>query len=395
MEGYSVVRNMWLKFWNSSKGTFISPVPCSGVYGQEGKFNVWSMSVGVQAIVDGARLYPQELGPLVKPAVDAMMRYKSPQYKGFCAAENFGGNKDIYYDDDAQVAQALITAYEATGYKPYLDEGRELVRFLMGGWNQDDDVLKGGMLWHIERLYVNACTTAECAKAALALAKCIPSESSYYVEFAARCIRWQIDFLQDKGDKLIKDGCDRGSTSVNDTKWSYNTGTTISAAALLYSFTKDETWKQICDELVGAAIDTNTTLFDRDYGDHEKRYWRDPSYFIQLLFEGLADYVLVFGEDATHSERIKYQIHRHLVLFHKYMYDDKDGLYFMTFEPHRIPEKYELYRKEIGDKGCGVFGEDRQGGDGNPEDRPSCKTLIGSGSAARIWFQGTRVVTSM
>ncbi len=95
-EGYNVVCALWLKFWQPNIGTFISPVKCSGVY-DNGRFNLWSMSIAAQAIVDGARVYPTEFKYMIPGVMEALERYRSPQFKGYCAAENFNGNKDIYY----------------------------------------------------------------------------------------------------------------------------------------------------------------------------------------------------------------------------------------------------------------------------------------------------------
>ncbi|CDK24730.1 unnamed protein product [Kuraishia capsulata CBS 1993] len=400
LEGYNVVRAMWLRFWNPSKGTFICPMKrCNGTIGDDGKFNVWSVSVAVHAIVDGARIYPNELGPLIEPAIQAMYRYRSPKYHGYCAAENFDGNKDIYYDDDAQVASALICAYEVTGKKEYLDSGRDLVRFLMGGYNKDKkSKARGGMMWHIDKDYCNAVTTAECAIAALRLLKYVPEERKVYYDYANECIKWQLWKLRDKSDNIIWDGVGKNGDKIDKTKWTYNTGTTLSAICMLYTYDHDEKWVEEAKKLAEAATDRGRSLFCRDYDDWSKRYWRDPSYFIQLLIEGLADYLLVFGKVAppTTAQCIQDEIVRHLSFFKKYMYDPNDGLYYIHFEINKINKQiYERYKNEFGgNKKYEPNGEERSG-DGDMEKRPMAKCLIGAGSAARIFFQGARIAPTM
>jgi uncharacterized protein YyaL (SSP411 family) len=400
LEGYNVVAQFWKRFWNPSKGSFTSPRPkCSGTYGDENKFNVWSVAVAVQAIVDGARIYPQELGPLIDPAIKALYRYKSDKFHGYCAVENFPGNNDIYYDDDAQVASALIAAYEVTQNKEYLDQGRELVRYLMGGWNNDKKAkIQGGILWHRDKPYISAISNAEVAHAVLQLAKFIPKERDYYIEFATKVIDWQLKYLRDEGDGLILDGIDKNSDGgKNGMKWTYNTGVTLSCCVLLYEFTKQEKWLKLSNELAAAATNRNKSLFCRDYNEFDRRYWRDPSYFIQLLFEGLSDYLLVIGDQApkSTSSAIRGEFKRHLEYFRKYHYDPRDGLYFQMFEAHRIsPEIWEIYRKQFGDsKKFDPNPEERaQEGGGELKDKPLVKTLIGSGAAARIWFHAARVL---
>lgn len=387
VEGYHVVRNMWNKYYDEGQKRFIAKESCSGCIGN--KFNVWSVSVAVQAVVDGCRIYP-ELMPLLDPAVNALSYYRSPEYHGYCAAENFGGNKDIYYDDDAQVASAIITAYEVSGNKKYLDLGRDLVRFLMGGYVEDKSKkCGGGMLWHIEKDYVNACTTAECALAALRIAKFIPNELKEYIEYAKKCIRWQLKVLQDKGDKCIKDGLSMNSDKPSDMKWTYNTGTTLSATAMLYAVEPTDEWLNASNDLAKCACNHNSPFFDRDYPD-DKRYWRDPSYFVQLIVEGLADYHLYVGQKAPKDliDKLASEIARHLAYFKEYMFDSKDGLYYQMFQIQQINEEvYKKYKEHFGGhKGYGPNKEERG------KDNKCVKTLIGSGSAARIWFQGGRVV---
>lgn len=382
LEGYEVTRRMWLEYYNLNKGTFVAKKKCSGCYNDD-RFVVWAVSVAVQAIVDGSRIYP-ELKPLIAPAIDTFKKYKNNLTKGYSAAENGGSDNDVYYDDDAQVASAIITAYEVTGEKKYLDMGRELVRFLMGGW----DTNIGGVKWHVSKSYVNSCTTAEAAKACLQISKFLPEEANVYVDFAARCVEWQVKTLQDPNDKCIMDGIQPDGGKIDEVKITYNTGTTLSAASHLYKISKDSKWKEIADDLAKAAINRNSPFYDRDYGD-DQRYWRDPSYWSQLLIEGLADYLLYVGQDVPQDlpPRISQEVERHLKMFYKYLKDPQDGLYIQSFEPHRtFREIYEReYKQEFGGKkGHGLRDDDKDG------DQPQ-KCLMGVGSAARVFFQGARI----
>ncbi|KAG7193003.1 uncharacterized protein KQ657_001116 [Scheffersomyces spartinae] len=388
LEGYNVVRNMWMKYYNPLKGTFIAPQKCNGCYNDD-RFVIWAVAVAVQAVVDSARIYP-EMIPLIEPSIRIFQKYKNTQMKGFSAAENGGADKDIYYDDDAQVASCMLTAFEVTGDKRYLDQGRELVRFLMGGWNDDPHaVTKGGVLWHVSKTYLNACTTAEVAKCCLQISKFIPNEAQHYIDFAAKCIDWQIKVLQDPKDKLIMDGVHKELDKVDDAKWSYNAGTTLSCASHLYFITRDDKWKQIATQLAQTVIDRNVTIYDRDY-PMDKRYWRDSSYFVQLLIEGLADYLLYMGQEAPSElpDKIHEEIQRHLIMFYEYSRDPRDQLYIQSFEPHKTyNENKQKYIDHFeGKKDVGLKSEDCDS-NGNSQ-----KCLMGCGAAARCFFQGARVV---
>lgn len=45
-------------------------------------------------------------------------------------------------------------------------------------------------------------------------------------------------------------------------KWTYNVGTTLSAAAHLYFITKDDKWKQISQDLAKAGINRGVFFYD-------------------------------------------------------------------------------------------------------------------------------------
>lgn len=66
---------------------------------------------------------------MVGTAINIFSKYKNNHLKGYSAGENVGTDEGIYYDVDAQVASAMITAYDVAGNKKYLVQGRELVHF--------------------------------------------------------------------------------------------------------------------------------------------------------------------------------------------------------------------------------------------------------------------------
>jgi hypothetical protein len=80
--------------------------------------------------------------------------------------------------------------------------------------------------------------------------------------------------------------------------------------------------------LVNAALDRSKALFDTSVPTVEHRYWWDNVFFCQLLVEGLAEYVRVFGNDnAGLASQIKTEFKRHTDYIMTYLKDDSDGLY--------------------------------------------------------------------
>lgn len=391
LEGYDIVRNFWNLYFDKHHRRFAQPPARGDLVYNDGTFMLWPVAIAVQAVVDGARVFP-EIKKVLPEALEIFQKYKNQKVKGYCACENNGDDRDIYYDDDAQVCSAMISAYEVTGDKKYLDQGRELTLFLTGGWNSDANAkTKGGMKWHVTKDYLNACTTAEVAKCCLQIAKFLPEEKAFYIDFAAKAINWQLQVLQDPDDKLIRDGVQKNSTNVDGMKWSYNTGTTLSACAMLFDQTGDKHWQEKAVELALASTDPNVFFYDRDY-PNELRYWRDGSKFNQLLVEGLADFLLYGGPDKELAERVTNEVIRNVKMFYTYSRDERDGLYIQLFEPNRtFPWVYDkVYKVQYAghEKGPGMTDEDRD------KNGHITKSIMGQGSAARIFLQAARVAPS-
>ncbi|GMG40204.1 unnamed protein product [Ambrosiozyma monospora] len=257
------------------------------------------------------------------------------------------------------------------------------------------------MKWHINKNYVASISNgAGAVCAGKLLQHSSGHEQEAYYNYAKSCVNFLLEHMQDD-DGFIMDGVGLDSDSINRMKWSYNTGTCLSAICLLYKHDHDEQWVNKAKTLAEAATHRGKFIFDRDYGDWNKRFWWGPSYFIQHLIEGLADYLEIMGDKAPESTRncCKNEVLRHLSYFRKYCYDQNDGLYFMSFDIYKLSsEIFTRYKDQFGGhKTHDPSHEDRMGGMDNVDvkDRPMCKCLIGAASAARIFFQGARVQAKM
>lgn len=393
-EGYNILKRSWQLFWDDKKNRFHNSNNSDGSYGHEGVYTVWPVAVMVQSIVDAARIYPDEVIPLMERALKSFDAYYSPQYHAYCASHNFNGNSDIYYDDNAQVASCFLTAYEVTQKREYLDKAVENVNFLMTGMRHGQF---GGVRWHMEKQGSNACTTAEVGVAAMRLARFVTPNDAY-VQAGKYCIDWVYETLQDPGDKLICDGMEpdgKGGMKQNKTKWTYNQGTTLTLSCMVYFATGDEKYKQKAEELAFAVTDHNTAIFDRDTPRMEARYYRDYTYFYHLLAEGLADFMLYFDGKSPQkvTDQVKGELFHHLEYMWKYIRDPEDGLYWQSLELFRINERtYEQFKELTGEgkkyepRAC-----EREHTKAPIEERKMVKSLISCGGAARIFFQSARV----
>jgi hypothetical protein len=379
-------------FWDPKQLSYHNSNNSEGSY-SEGRYVLWPVSVFNQAIADAARIYPKEISPMLAPAFRAYDHYYSKEYHAYCASYDFNGNRDIYYDDNAQVASSFLSAYEVTGDRIYLDKGVENVHFLMGGQQQD-----GGVRWHIAKEGCNTCTTAECGIAAMRLARFVQN-NQVYIQFAKKCCDWIFNKVQ-ADDKLICDGLEsdgHGGLKRNDTKWTYNQGTPLTLCSLLYAFTKEEIYFERAHELALAVTDHNTAIFDRDTLNMDARYYRDHTYFYQLLAEGLADYLLFFESKSPPEtgNQIKGELMHTIKYVYEYLRDPTDQLYYQSFEIFRISkDHWERFKQLTGEgKEYQPSGAERETADDSVpmDNRKLVKCLMGTASAARIFFQTARV----
>ncbi|KAG7858168.1 hypothetical protein KL919_003426 [Ogataea angusta] len=401
LEGYNIVKTFWQTYWNPSIGNFSTRVPCKE--SREGRFSCWTMGVVLHAVAECCAAYKDLTLPIVAPTVSALTCYRNPKYGAYSVmyhgAQN-SGDDDINYDDCAHLLRGMVALYEATGSQEYLDLSRELVRFLMTGVVEHQKFHVPGLKWHISRKYMATISNCVAATGAMRMVKySSPDEQKRLYNFARLCVNFIEQILWDKSDNVLMDGVAYDSDVIDKTKWSYNTGNTLSAICMLYQYDRDPQWADKARKLAEAATDRGRTLFDRDYDDWNKRFWHGPSYFIQLLVEGLVDYLLTFGKDAPESTRrcCENEILRHLSYFRKYMYDPSDGLYFCSFDIYRLDDRtYERYRTEFGGhKTFQPSEDDRVQSGGDPKKRPVCKSLMASAAAARIFFQAARIFPKM
>ncbi len=214
------------------------------------------------------------------------------------------------------------------------------MKFLIAGW--DDTGSPGGVRWHrgtsptAER---NACSTSLTAVACLRLGHIkegIPADlRASCVDIGEKATIWLLEKLQHT-DGLIMDGLkwEDGSWRVNPVKWTYNTGSTLSALSLLYRFKPSSEIQRKAVEVATAAIDSSKILFDLTVTDPEKRYWWDSTFFSHLLVEGLVLVLRVFNQEALGDQRldprfandVRNQVIRQTFFVKDFLRDDVDGL---------------------------------------------------------------------
>lgn len=175
--------------------------------------------------------------------MDAYERTKDPVYYKMITDIYDGGTKryDNYnwentttwfiYDDMMWWVIALARAYEITGNKLYLDKAEAGFTRV---WNGSYDPVKGGMFWDFKHSGKNACINYPTVVAAMRLHKITKDE--VYLTKAKSIYSWSRDNLFDISKGRVADH-KIGDNNAGFEDYTYNQGTLIGAAVMLYKTT--------------------------------------------------------------------------------------------------------------------------------------------------------------
>jgi len=146
-----------------------------------------------------------------------------------------------YNDDIMWWAIACARAYELTNDERYLRKSQESFDFVYD--NFLDKKFGGGLYWLNERTSKNSCINSPAVIAAVRLSVLL--KDAAYLDKAKSLYAWQKKTLTDRNGKVFDSiGPDRrsGKVRVRDFSLTYNQGTYIGAAVLLYQQTGDKTY---------------------------------------------------------------------------------------------------------------------------------------------------------
>ncbi|KAE8450817.1 hypothetical protein EG329_005730 [Mollisiaceae sp. DMI_Dod_QoI] len=359
-------------FYSSPNKQFQARAKSQDTLGENDHFGyvVWPVTIMVQATSECLSKIDKQV---VSDSLSCLQTYWNPERHGFCAWKMFPGNEDIYYDDNGHAAQALISAYQTTGDRKYLNQAENILTELIMPAAESD----GGVPWHTNNQTCrNACSTGPAAVAALRIYNTQKDEK--LLTFAERALRWMVTNLRDPEDGLIWDSFviqTDGKRNVNKKKWTYNTGFAIHGFALLYCMTQNQEHLHIATQFAEAAMNPNGPFFDHSIQNPKERMYSDGSFFLHHLVNGyyaLSAYAL--------QAKLGNEICRIARWGQTWMFDPADGLYFRGSCPYTISEEWtRRFNEQYGlEKGLQVNAEERD------EQGNLCKTLIGNAGWIRI-----------
>ena len=288
---------------------------------------MWDNGVQWRALVDAARYQPAQYQPLLESYGDALRQgYWDPQgaVPGFNAYCSGPGGDDKYYDDNAWMVLGFLEAYAQTHQPKYLQWANETQAFVLSGW---DEKLGGGLYWKLKHESKNTCVNAPAAVSALRLS--VLGKGQDQLAWGRKLYQWTNATLQDK-DGLYWDNV-RLDSSIEKTKWTYNTALMIEADVLLFQMRHDRRYLHEAERSADASL---AAWQDPDTG----RFQNDAK-FTHLLCESL-----IRLYEADHKLIYLNAVRRHAAYGARYVRDTVNGGYWSDWavRDHKSDEAKSL-----------------------------------------------------
>ncbi|MDO5571607.1 MAG: glycoside hydrolase family 76 protein [Bacteroidales bacterium] len=189
------------------------------------------------------------------------------------------GEHGRYYDDNVWIALDYCDLYSKTKDKDFLNKAVQLYNYIFSGW---DNRLGGGIFWcEQQKVSKNSCSNAP---ATVLCAKLFQlTKNDKYLEQAKATYQWTKNNLLDPSDYLVWDNIKLNGT-IDKTKFSYNSGQMLNAAAILYKITKEEDYLFDAKKMA-ANIEKHFRTKTAKNNPNLKIY-RDMGWFNVIMFRG-------------------------------------------------------------------------------------------------------------
>ena len=242
--------------------------------------------------------------------VDAYIRNGNEQHKTQMKAllrgikvMNGGTYINVFNDDMEWLAMASLRAYEVTSDEEYLTVANELWTEIKKSWS---DVYGGGITWKSDTPFgKNACSNAPAAILALRLYK--TSGDPDDLQWAKDIYSWQKSTLVDPATGLVWDNIsqDNGVEVIQkDWIFTYNLGTYLGAANLLYEATNEQEYlndaiRTAKSSMTSPKVTSEGLLRDEGQGDGGLFKGVFVRYFTDLILQPDLD-------DQTREDFVKF-----------------------------------------------------------------------------------------
>jgi predicted alpha-1,6-mannanase (GH76 family) len=173
-----------------------------------------------------------KLGNVIKGLENYYDSERKPE--AYQALPGFAGGSDRFYDDNEWLGIDFLEAYELTHYQEYLQKAEAIFEFITSGWSYE---LGGGIYWCEQKKDTkNTCSNAPASIMALKLYTITGKVD--YLDWGIKLYEWTLKNLQ-APDGVFWDNINLEG-KVDERKYTYNSGTMMHAAALLYKITSND-----------------------------------------------------------------------------------------------------------------------------------------------------------
>lgn len=274
----------------------------------------WTISDNVDPRLSTYNYWPQ--AHAMDVIVDAYLRIKDSdperagQYEKYMAswhknrANNYNGPDyyNAYTDDMEWIVLTLLRMYEATGVQEYFDFARDTYdKWIITRWTDDEN--GGGIRWSLDAgNSKNACSNGPAAICAMRLYG-FTSEQKY-MDDAVKIYGWLSENLYNSSTGMVADNMAGGK--VNGGALSYNQGTFMGAAHLLYKATKDSRYLAEAMKAARHQMDSRST-------DGIMNAEADKANSDNALFKGIfIRYATLMVNDTVFDFRFREELKRYI-----------------------------------------------------------------------------------
>lgn len=274
----------------------------------------WTISDNVEPGLSTFNYWPQ--AHAMDVIVDAYLRIKDSdperagQYEKYMAswhknrANNYNGPDyyNAYTDDMEWIVLTLLRMYEATGVQEYFDFARDTYdKWIITRWTDDEN--GGGIRWSLDAgNSKNACSNGPAAICAMRLYG-FTSEQKY-MDDAVKIYGWLSENLYNPSTGMVADNMAGGK--VNGGALSYNQGTFMGAAHLLYKATKDSRYLAEAMKAARHQMDSRST-------DGIMNAEADKANSDNALFKGIfIRYATLMVNDTVFDFRFREELKRYI-----------------------------------------------------------------------------------
>lgn len=255
----------------------------------------------------GGKIVGEQYWPraeILEIVVDAYERTKDEKYialfdemyRGFVDDHGTEWSGNIYNDDIMWMVLATVRAYQASGKQEYLDQAKYHFDLV---WDRAwDEQLGGGLYWRTDNNTKNSCINGPATIAACLLYKNLKEET--YLEKALKINEWQREKLFDEVSGAVYDAYHL-TEGINTWTSTYNQGTFIGAATMLYEHTGD---KKYLEDAKLAADYTMIHMYHYGVMNNEEE-GNDLPGFKGILARWLGYYIKVSGRNDYNDWFIK------------------------------------------------------------------------------------------